>query len=159
MTRQALPSLLIAFLVLPGLFACRDGGESGGHQPDEPADKSGETAGQAGKRAEPSSQHPWRKSLGNIVTLEGTAWDAKLGALLRTEEGDIWIDGLASWPGDLHGKKVRVGGRVILKKDLPVFIRKPGQPEKTGMPVREGTDLEKASTRYLLADANWKLAE
>jgi hypothetical protein len=110
---------------------------------------------------------PWPKDwsvlLGRSVTIEGTAVNAKLGALLLGE-GEIWIDGLDGWPegfylGGDKGKRVRVTGIVIEKHDLPVFVPKPGELPRTGMPVPEGTDLNEASQRFLLKDARWTLIE
>jgi hypothetical protein len=58
----------------------------------------------------------WSKHLGQTVTLEGRAADAKLGALLEGDGRDIWIDGLDHWPeelytGDGKGKRLRVAAR------------------------------------------------
>jgi len=96
------------------------------------------------------------------VTLEGTAVDQKLGAVLLTDDGTVWIDGLESWPsgyykGGRDGKRLRVKGRLVEREDLPVFeAPKPGEPQKAGMPVPPGTDLRKASRRYLLTQASWE---
>jgi hypothetical protein len=101
----------------------------------------------------------WSNLLGQAVTLEGTAADAKLGALLVQESnGAIWIDDLESWPNGYYlggdkGKHVRVTGTVIERYDLPVFIQKEGEPLRAGIAVPPGTDLKKASRRFLLKDA------
>jgi hypothetical protein len=94
------------------------------------------------------------------MTLEGTAADAKLGALLQGKEGLIWIEGLESWPegfysGGDQGKRLRVTGTVIRKDDLPVFVQKPGEPPGAAIPVASEEEREKAKRRYLLKDAKW----
>jgi hypothetical protein len=42
----------------------------------------------------------WSRHMGQTVTVEGTAANAKLGALLEGKDGEIWIDDLHSWPAD-----------------------------------------------------------
>jgi hypothetical protein len=95
----------------------------------------------------------------DAVTVVGTARNAKLGAVLDTKGDLLWIDGLESWPDALHGKRVRVTGRVVVRRDLPVFVRVPGEPEKTGIPVPEGTDVNEASSRRVVTGARWEIAE
>ena len=102
--------------------------------------------------------------LGEFVTVKGITINAHLGAFLRKEkEGlNIWIDGLNSWPdgfyqGGLNGKTLKVTGTLIEKYDLPVFIPdKNDTLAKHGIPLPVGTDLKKASHRYLLKNAKWK---
>ena len=103
----------------------------------------------------------WEDRLGQEVTLEGVAVDAKLGALLELPGDSIWLDRKA-WPAGTYGHRVRVTGVVIRRDDLPVFIPEPGEGEETraGIPVPPGTDLRKARVRYLLANPTWvKLEE
>src|SRR4051794_35401591 len=62
----------------------------------------------------------WTKHLGQTMTLEGTAADAKFGALLEGGSGAIWIDGLEQWPegfypGEGKGKRLWVSGTVIVR--------------------------------------------
>jgi tetratricopeptide (TPR) repeat protein len=102
----------------------------------------------------------WSKRLGQNITLEGNALNAKLGALLEGKGNHIWIDGIDGWPsgyyrGEGQAKRVRVTGTVIERHDLPVFISKKGDLPRAGIPVPEGTDLYKASRRFLLKDAKW----
>jgi hypothetical protein len=106
----------------------------------------------------------WAGLLGQSITVEGTAQNAKLGAVLSDGGSSIWIDELDSWPegfcvGEEPGKRVRVTGTVIERSDLPVFVPKEGEPPRAGIPVAEGTDLEKASRRFLLKDAKWDLVK
>lgn len=102
---------------------------------------------------------PWDSKLAQLVTVEGTAEDTKLGALLVQDEGSIWIDGLDAWPTELRGKRLQVTGKVIQRSDLPVFVHQEGEPQMQGMPVPAGTDVEKARRRFLLAEARWKALE
>lgn len=103
--------------------------------------------------------------LGKKVTITGKTVNAKLGALLILEDGSsIWINNLDKWPtgyylGEENCKTVTVVGRIIQKKDLPVYIYKEGDPIKSGMPVPEGTDLEKAKRRFLLKNAKWEVID
>lgn len=105
------------------------------------------------------------KHLGKKVTIQGKTVNAKLGALLITENGNsIWINNLKEWPegyylGDENCKTVIITGRIIQKNDLPVFIYKEGDPDRSGMPVPEGTDLEKAKQRFLIKKAKWKIID
>jgi hypothetical protein len=125
-----------------------------------------EGSAQDAKLGDPSSttsnaaSPPWEAKLGQVITVEGSAQDAKLGALLLTGGSmSIWIDGLDAWPKEVRGKNVQVTGKVIQRSDLPVFVHQEGEPEKGGMPVPPGTDLEKARRRLLLAEAKWKVLE
>ncbi len=104
------------------------------------------------------SDKSWAKRLGQEVTLEGVAQDAKEGALLEIADDMIWID-MDSWPTGMRGKRVIVKGRVIERHDRPVFVQKKDEPIKSGIPVPEGTDLHKASHRYLIANATWSLKQ
>lgn len=82
----------------------------------------------------------WQDYLGRTVTVQGTARDAKLGALLEGPQGTLWVD-LDSWPGNLNGKRVQVTGKVISRHDLPITNDK----YSAGM---RGTSRQ----RYLLTD-------
>ncbi len=104
------------------------------------------------------------QSLGKEIILEGNAESAKLGALMIVGDStSIWIDGLESWPEGYYSteesKWVRATGKLIEKYDLPVFISEDGKPHQTGIPVPKGTDLKKASHRYLLKDATWEIID
>ena len=106
----------------------------------------------------------WSGHVGQTVTLEGTAADAKLGALLQGKEGAIWIEGLDAWPegfysGGDQGKRLRVIGTVIRKDDLPVFVQRPGEIPRAGIPVTSEEERERAKWRYLLKGAKWTVLE
>lgn len=95
----------------------------------------------------------WEDRLGQEVTLEGVAYDDKVGARLELPGDSIWLDRKA-WPAGTYGHRVRVTGVVIRRDDLPVFIPEDGD-ERAGIPVPPGTDLRKARVRYLLANPTW----
>lgn len=95
--------------------------------------------------------------VGQAVSVEGIAEARKLGAALRGEGFDVWIDRLADWPRELAGRKVRVTGILEERNDLPVFVPRPGEAPAAGMPVAEGTNLQQASRRYVIRDAQWSL--
>lgn len=103
----------------------------------------------------------WSAVLGQTVTLEGSAANAKVGALLlKGEKKEIWIDGLGWWPdgyylGEGKGKRLRVTGTVIQRNDLPVFNQKEDEPVVQSMGAPPGMDLEQARRRFLLKDATW----
>lgn len=117
-------------------------------------------------RSVPAAVHPdpprwpndFSKHLGRSITLEGTAADCKIGAVLLGDRQMIWIDGLSSWPdgfylGEDRGKRVRGTGTVIQKSDLPVVRDRQGEPVAQGMSVGEGVDFEDAKKRFLLTGA------
>ena len=105
------------------------------------------------------------ENLGKEITVVGWAVNRKNGAELVGEGGiELWIHDLASWPegyyeGGDRGKKVKVTGILTQDHGLPVFVPKEGEPVVQGIPVEEGTDLEKASLRYVLKNARWELVE
>ncbi len=103
-------------------------------------------------------------NLGKRIAVEGWAVNRPIGAELVGDDFSIWIDGLDFWPegyytGGDRGKRVKVTGVLAEDHALPVFIPEKGKPIPQGIPVPEGTDLYKASHRYLLKDARWELLE
>jgi hypothetical protein len=95
--------------------------------------------------------------IGRQVALEGIAEPRKLGAALRGDDFDVWIDQMQDWPAGVVGRRVRVTGILDERYDLPVYVLRPGEPVAAGIPVAEGTDLRKASHRYIVRDAKWSL--
>jgi len=98
-----------------------------------------------------------QSQLGKMVTLDGVAENRKLGAALRGDGFDVWLDAVDGWPSSYSGRRVRVTGILDERHDLPVYIQRPGEPPSAGIPVPEGTDLYKASHRYIVRDATWSL--
>lgn len=94
-----------------------------------------------------STEDAWTPFLGERITVEGTARNAKLGALVQMKHVAIWVDGLESWPGEWPaGTPVRVTGVVIQRDDMPVVH--PNGPVSGGVPG--------SSTRFLLQDPEWE---
>ncbi len=101
------------------------------------------------------SADPWAAKVGQEIEVEGTAYNQKLGAVVKTESETLWLDGVDSWPDDLVGKTVTVRGVLAERHDLPVFVHKPDEPIRSGMPVPEETDLEAASRRLVVENPVW----
>ena len=95
--------------------------------------------------------------LGQTITVEGEAQNWKVGPAINTGTYLYWIDLLGEWPETLQGRRLRVTGTLIERHDLPVFIPRDDELPIAGIPVPEGTDLHKASHRYLLTHATWSL--
>jgi hypothetical protein len=93
--------------------------------------------------------------VGKKVVLEGTAANAKMGALLLTREDQVWIDGLGFWSGEVNGKRIRVEGTIIKRDDMPVFVYRPGELISQGCPVRTEAERERLKRRYLVKGARW----
>jgi hypothetical protein len=106
-----------------------------------------------------ASAQQLQNRLGQPVTLEGVAETRKLGAALRGNGFEVWIDRMDEWPAGAPGRKVRVTGVLEERHDLPVYIQKAGEPAVAGIPVPEGTDLRQASRRYVVREAKWSLIE
>lgn len=101
--------------------------------------------------------------LGQKITVVGQAVNYKLGALILIGDSlNIWIDGRESWPeeyytGESISKTIKVTGTLTERYDLPVFVYQEGEPNRSGIPVKEGTDLKAASHRYLLKNTSWEV--
>ena len=89
--------------------------------------------------------------------VSGIARNAKLGPLVETREGQIWILGLAEWPSEAVDRQVQVVGTPVERSDLPVFIHRTTGPISQGIPVEPGTDLQKAARRQCLESVTWSL--
>ena len=140
--------------IAPIVMAAAISSACGGPNVDPRTKPSSEATRQASRDGTPS---PWESKLGQVITVEGTAVNAKLGALVDTGSETLWIDGMHSWPEAAWDKRVKVMGRVIERSDLPVFVQKEGEPLMQGMPVPAGTDIKKASHRFLLSEVQWAI--
>ena len=88
--------------------------------------------------------------VGKRVTIEGTARDAKGGAVLLTTDGEpVYIGGLDSWPEELFGKPVVVSGRLVRRQYLPEAT-----VDESGA-WSQGTT---GGQQLVLEEAAWKLA-
>lgn len=105
-------------------------------------------------RASPHAGSALADHLGGCVTVEGTAGGRKLGPELRVGDASLGVMLNArletTWDELPAGTRVRVKGTVRERADLPVFVPKDGEPMKAGIPVPEGTDLEKARKRLVV---------
>ena len=98
--------------------------------------------------------------IGQSVKLRGVAMNRKGGAVLVVGEEHVWIDGLPAWPegyyrGGDRGRRLTVTGILHQDRGLPVSVYKKGDPIVQAVMYPEGTDLEKASQRFVLRDAEW----
>jgi hypothetical protein len=60
------------------------------------------------------------KVLGQKVTLNGTARDAKGGAVLLTDDGTpVYIEGLAYWTPEIEGTRISTSGVLTKIKYIP----------------------------------------
>src|SRR5688572_18420470 len=57
--------------------------------------------------------------IGRRVTVVGTAEPRKIGAAVRGEDFEVWIDGLHDWTEEFSGKQVEVVGILEERNDLP----------------------------------------
>lgn len=96
---------------------------------------------------------------GPRVTIAGVAREAKVGPVVVTGNGTVWIGDLERWPERILGRRVRVEGVFAVRADLPVFVRKEGEPEKSGIPVSSPEEAAEARRRTVLTDARWELLE
>lgn len=141
-------SRLLALVVCAGLgvSGCREAHVS----PDAP--------GASAAMPPPAAYADWGARRGRCVIVEGyvggggksfpqittAAWS--IGVILDGRGDDVWT-------ALRHGARARVRGVVGERADLPVFIQKPGELPMQGMPVPEGTDLEKARRRWVIERA------
>lgn len=120
------------------------------------------TACSQGVELTEASRESLLKKLGQKITVVGEANNLKLGALLHTGNSNIWIDGIPSWPKGYYvkygkSKRLQVTGILVERFDRPVFIPETDfWSSPAGIPVPPGTDLKKASHRFLLKDATWE---
>ncbi len=117
----------------------------------------------------------WSKVIGQKVTVDGWAAEAKLGSELYEDKelrkGSVWIDG-NGWPGGFYSgpgtsKHVLVTGTVIKRDDMPVFLAvrgawppmEVGGGIRAGVPVYSQEELERRKWRFLLKDAVWTVID
>ena len=97
-------------------------------------------------------------NVGDEVTVEGQAGDAKLGAVIASTQRSYYIDGMGAWPEGVAGQQVRVTGRYITREDLPVVTYEPGEPIRAGVVAPPGMP-EPSRTRHLITDVQWETTE
>lgn len=117
--------------------------------PDEAVAELGKLRAKLVAIAPPSRQsEPASGSRSNDIT--GLAVNTKSGAAMQVGHEMVYIAERDAWPEILLNKALRINGRRRVVSDLPVFIPKPGEPQRSGMPVPEGTDLEEAARRTVI---------
>lgn len=90
--------------------------------------------------------------VGETITVQGIAQKAKIGSLVVLDNDEVvWVKDVL-WTRDQHNKPVKVTGILTEAYDLPVFILDPESNEhvRPGIPCPPGTNLKKASHRYLI---------
>ena len=112
-----------------------------------------------GTRRGPASSEGGMTEKGQRVSIVGVAREAKVGPVVVTDNGIVWIGDLECWPERFVGRRVRVEGVFAVRADLPVFVRKEGEPEKSGIPVSSPEEVAEARKRTVLTDAKWELLE
>ena len=112
-------------------------------------------------RSRPASREEEMEQETQRVTVVGVAREAKVGPVIVTEteaeDGIVWIGDLESWPDGVLGRRVRAEGVFVVRADLPVFVRKEGEPEKSGIPVSSPEEVAEARKRTVLTDVTWEL--
>lgn len=108
-----------------------------------------------------------KKYVGKKVTIIGKSTNEKVGATITLTNGKrIYIEDFDSWPknyylGENQSKTVKITGILIEKYDLP--IQEYPDTDSTSFLVKQaiqvpkGTDLKKASHRFLLKNVSWKI--
>ena len=107
--------------------------------------------------ASPEGEMTGEREPGRRVSVVGIAREAKVGPVVVTDDGIVWIGDLECWPEHVVGRRVRAEGVFALREDLPVFVRREGEPEKSGMPVSSPEEAAEARKRTVLEDARWEL--
>lgn len=85
---------------------------------------------------------------GQVVTVVGKAENSKLAAEILNERSCFSVDGLSSWPDDLHGELVEVTGRLTLHD----FGDPPSMTHESRLSARA------YGKHWYLEDATWKKA-
>ena len=69
-----------------------------------------------------------------IITVEGIALNAKLGAIIKTEKGEVFfLQGIYEWPDNVYEKIVRVTGSISSEYHDPKNLVTEDGLHKTGM--------------------------
>ena len=92
-----------------------------------------------------------QKSMENRkITITGTALNAKLGAIIQTEKGEVFfLDGIYEWPDDVFGKKVKATGLISSEYHDPKNLITDDGLHKTGM----------SGEKQSLQNAKWELID
>jgi hypothetical protein len=108
----------------------------------------------AGYAGQPTMQ----SQLGKMVTLGWRRESRKLGAALRGDGFDVWIDRLDGWPSNHSGRRVRVTGILEERHDLPVYIQRPGDPPAAAFRSPKAR-IAQGEPRYIVRNPKWSLIQ
>ena len=60
----------------------------------------------------------WYSNLENQrITVTGKAMNAKLGAVVESDKGVYYLNGVTSWDKEFYEKQVKVTGRLVIKEN------------------------------------------
>lgn len=89
-------------------------------------------------------------SCGQRAIVDGTAEDAVLGAVILKDSGElVFIDGLAEWPSEVFGRRVRAKGILKERKPAPDPVVDEGGAVGHGM----------LGTAAVLEDVEWRVMD
>jgi len=109
--------------------------------------------------AQPASAPPQAAPGAARSSYEGTAQNAKMGAVLIGEDGVRHWVALDAWPDAVVGKKIQLDAVPVVRYDLPVATVGPNGEQSAGVVVEPGQTAEDAARRVVLTDPVWKLSE
>lgn len=96
--------------------------------------------------------------IGQRVAVVGVAENWKLGPKVTEGDLSLWVEA-PHWPAEVGGQRIEVVGVLEQRADLPAFHGGDHAPDELpqGIPVPEGTDIRKASLRYVLTKPTWRV--
>jgi hypothetical protein len=75
----------------------------------------------------------WADLAAPFGVVVGVAHDAKGGAIVRDDEGRaFYLEHIDSWPPEVHGKRVKVSGKITTKQHLPEALNGAGGERSAG---------------------------
>lgn len=87
------------------------------------------------------------------ITVVGTAVDIKHHAAVLTDDSLLYyLDGIDHWDAKYMGKRVKVTGKLVERKEYPPIVKSPN-PEITAYPQ------PRLSDGKLIKKAKWKLVK
>jgi hypothetical protein len=92
-----------------------------------------------------SQPEDWEQKIGKMVSVRGTARNAKLGAVVLSGRQPIYLQGMNAWDDKTVNQKVLVTG-VLRKFSPPVATKKNGE---------YSAGVTKQDTAYRLEDPSW----
>ncbi len=95
--------------------------------------------------------HPNQKDMkSKEITITGTALNAKLGAIIQTESGEIYyLSGIYEWTDNITNKKIKVTGSISSEFYAPKDLKTKDGAYKTGM----------SGEKVNIQNAKWEVIE